>query len=92
MGAANSAIGRSLESFLGYSGRQEEIILLETTEPLSTTTIMNGETEAKNEAEQRRPGLVIFADVPRTEEGAIEYAVTWKKGQTWEGHKVHGFE
>ena len=25
----------------------------------------------------------------RTEGGATGYAITWKKGQTWKGHKVH---
>ena len=47
VGAANSGIGHSLESFLGCSGRREETVLLETAEPFDATTIV----EAKHEAE-----------------------------------------
>jgi ribonuclease HI len=45
--------------------------------------------EAKKEAERERPGLVMFTDGSRQENGAAGYAVAWKNGQSWEGVKVH---
>ena len=36
-----------------------------------------------------RPGLTIFTDGSRLENGATGYAVTWKKGMSWKGHKTH---
>jgi len=36
-----------------------------------------------------RPGLTIFTDGSRLENGATGYAVAWKKGDTWKGHKTH---
>ena len=35
-----------------------------------------------------RPGLAIFTDGSRPEDGATGYAVAWKKGDTWKGHKT----
>jgi len=36
-----------------------------------------------------RPGLSIFTDGSRLENGATGYAVAWKKGASWKGHKTH---
>jgi len=37
-----------------------------------------------------RPGLIIFTDGSRpVENGAIGYAVIWKKADTWKGHRTH---
>ena len=47
------------------------------------------EEEGKKEAEEERPGLVMFTDGSRLEEGAAGYAVAWKNGQTWKGIKTH---
>ena len=51
-------------------------------EPFDATTVVQEETEAKYEAERRRPWLVIFTGESRTGEGATGYAVTWKKEGT----------
>ena len=36
-----------------------------------------------------RPGLTIFTDGSKLENGATGYAVAWKKGDTWKGHETH---
>jgi len=41
------------------------------------------EAEAKSEAERRRPGLTMFADGSRPDDGATGYAVVWRNGQSW---------
>jgi len=43
----------------------------------------------KAEAERTRPGLAIFTDGPRQDNGATGYEVVWKKGLTWKGIKTH---
>jgi len=41
------------------------------------------------EAERNRPGLTMFTDGLRLEEGAAGYAVVWKNNQTWKGINTH---
>jgi len=41
------------------------------------------------EAEKARPGLTIFTDGSRMEDGAAGYAVVWRKGESWAGIKTH---
>jgi len=58
--------------------------------PLDASTTFEEEVVAALEAKQLgRPGLTIFTDGSRLENGATGHAVTWKKGLTWEGHKTH---
>jgi len=47
------------------------------------------EAAAKADAEKTRPGLTMFTDGSRLDDGATGYPVVWKKGQTWTGVKVH---
>ena len=47
------------------------------------------EEEAKKEAEKARPGLTVFTDGSRLEDGAAGYAVAWKRGESWVGIKAH---
>ena len=51
--------------------------------------IQEEEAEAKAEAEKTRPGLTMFTDGPRLDDGAAGYSVVWKKGQSWAGIKTH---
>ena len=58
--------------------------------PLDASTTIEEETAAALEARRLgRPGLSIFTDGSRLENGATVYAVTWKKGHAWKGHKTH---
>jgi len=41
------------------------------------------------EAEKARPGLTMFTDGSRMEDGAAGYAVVWRKGESWAGIKTH---
>jgi len=36
-----------------------------------------------------QPGLVLWTNGSRDENGAVGYAVVWKKGRSWAGRKVH---
>ena len=36
-----------------------------------------------------RPGLTMFTDGSRMEDGATGYAVAWRKGESWAGIKTH---
>ena len=52
------------------------------------------EQEARRaEQEARRAdsqlGLVLWTDGSREENGAVGYAVVWRKGRRWAGRKVH---
>ena len=41
------------------------------------------------EVEKARPGLAVFTDGSRLDDGAAGYAVVWKNGQSWVGIKTH---
>ena len=47
------------------------------------------EEEAKAEAEKVRPGLTMFTDGSRMEDGAAGFAVVWKKGEPWASVETH---
>ena len=53
------------------------------------TLVQEEEAEAKAEAERPRPGLTMFTDGSRQEDGTTGYAVVWKKGDSWKGIKSH---
>jgi len=36
-----------------------------------------------------QPGVVLWTDGSRYENGGVGYAVVWKKGRRWAGRKVH---
>jgi len=85
---ANTAIGKRLAKALNYTWTEtEETVLLE--EPGTLDMIQEERGEAKREAEEARPGLVMFTDGSRTESGAAGYAVAWKNGLSWKGIKTH---
>ena len=90
IGAADSALGQRLQSYLGCWNGREETVLLEVASPLDATTTIEEAEAAANEVKRTdRPGLTIFTDGSRLENGATGYAVVWKNGQTWKGHKTH---
>jgi len=64
-------------------------VLLEELETLDAELIQEEEAEAKAAAEKARPGLTMFTDGLRMEDGAAGYAVVWKKGESWKGIKTH---
>jgi hypothetical protein len=79
VGAA-SDIGTRLESVIGYSGRTEKTVLLETSVPLEADTVVEDEDLAKKEAEKDRPGLTLFTDGSQLDCGAT--------GSRWCGGRV----
>jgi len=64
-------------------------VLLEEVEVFDVELLQEEEAEVKAEAERAWPGLTMFTDGSRMENGAIGYAVVWKNGQTWEGIKCY---
>ena len=86
---APSEIGRRLTNALAYAGRTEPTVLLEEPETLDAELLQEEEAEAKAEAEKVRPGLTMFTDGSRLDDGATGYAVVWRNGQTWKGIKTH---
>jgi hypothetical protein len=48
---------------------------------------MEARESAKAEAERFRPGLTIFTDESRADNGAVGYAVVWPKEGRWVGIK-----
>jgi len=87
---AGTEIGKRLGAALCYSWTEtEKTILPEELELLEAALIQEEREEAKKEAEKERPGLVMFTDGSRQEEGAVGYAVAWKDGHTWKGIKTH---
>ena len=86
---APTAIGRRLTNALAHRGRTESTLLLEEPETLDAELLQEEEAEAKAEAEKTRPGLTMFTDGSRLDDGATGYAVVWKNGRTWEGVKAH---
>jgi len=90
VGAPDSALGQRLQSALGCWNGREETVLLEVAFPLDATTTIEEEAAAAKEANQLgRPGLSIFTDGSRLENGATGYEVVWKKGSQWKWHKTH---
>jgi len=57
-------------------------------ETLDAELLQEEEDEAKAEAERARPGLTMFTDGSRMEDGAAGYSVVWKNGQSWAGIKT----
>jgi len=74
---------------LAYTGKTESTVLLEEPETLDAELVQKQEAEAKAEAKKARPGLTMFTDGPRTDDGATGYAVVWKNGPSWVGIKTH---
>jgi len=90
IGASDNALGQRLQSNLGWWNGKEETVLLEVASPREATTTIEEAEAAANEAKRiDRPALTIFTDGSRLEDGATGYAVVWKNGQTWKGHKTH---
>jgi ribonuclease HI len=86
---AVSEIGKRLKNALAYRGRTETTVLLEEPEALDAETIQEDEKSAKTEAERTRPGITMFTDGSRLDDGATGYAVAWQKGQSWVGVRNH---
>jgi len=62
---------------------REDTVFLEAATLLEATTTIEEEAAAASEARQPiRPGLTIFTDGSRLENGATGYAVAWEKGLT----------
>ena len=90
---ASTAVGRRLANALAYTGRTESTTLLEEPETLDAELLQEEEAETKAEAVTSRPGLTMFTDRSRLDDGATSYAVIWKNGQFWAGTKTHmGFD
>jgi len=81
-----TAIGRRLTNSLSCSGRVESTVFLEELETLGAELLLE-EVEAKAEAEKARPGLTMFTDGSRLDDGATGYAVVWKNSQSRVGIK-----
>jgi len=86
---ANTAIGQRLSTALAYTSWTEETVLLEEPETLDAELIQEEEEEAKKDAEKTRPGLTMFTDGSRMDDGAAGYTITWKRGESWVGIKAH---
>jgi ribonuclease HI len=88
---ARTGIGRrtKIALALAHRGRTETTILLEQPEALDAETLSEDEKGAKTEAERTRPGLTMFTDGSRLENGKVGYAVVWQKGRSWVGIKNH---
>ena len=90
MGAPDSALGQRLQSVLECWNGREETVLLEVASPLDASTTVEEEAAAALEARRPdRPGLSIFTDGSRLGNGTTGYAVAWKQGASWKGHKTH---
>jgi len=85
---APTGIGR-LTNTLAHGGPTKSTVLLEELEILDAELLQKEEAEAKAEAERTRPGLTMFTDGSRLDDGATRYSVVWKRGLTWAGAKVH---
>jgi len=67
----------------------ERTVLLEEPKTLDAVLLQEEEEEAKAEAEKARPGLTMFTDGSRMEDGASGYEMVWKNGVSWAGIKTH---
>jgi len=81
LGAASSGLGKRLEKALGYTGRVEATVLVETPEALAAATVVEGQEATQKEAERPRQGLTLFTDGSKRESGASGYAVVWRRGE-----------
>jgi len=86
---APTGIGRRLTNALAHGGPTESTVLLEEPETLEVELLQEEEAEAKAEAERTRPGLTMFTDSLRLDDGASGSSVVWRQGLTWAGAKVH---
>jgi len=86
---APTEIGRRLTNAVAYTGRVESTVRREEPETLAGELLQEKEAEAKAAAEKERPGLTMFTDGSRLDDGAAGYAVVWKNGQSWKGIKTH---
>ena len=86
---APTGIGRRLTNALAYGGQTENTVLLQEQETLDAELLREEEAEARAEAEGIRPGLAMFTDGSRPDDGATGYSVVWKRGLSWVGAKVH---
>jgi len=68
-----TAIGRRLTEAPAYVGRTESSVLLVKTETLDAKLLRQEEAEAKAEVEKPRPGLTVFTDGSRLDDGAAGY-------------------
>jgi len=74
---------------LAYGGQTERTVLPEESGTLDAELLQEEETEAKAKADRVRPGLTMFTDGSRLDNGATGYAVVWKGGLTWAGVEGH---
>ena len=72
---APTGIGRRLTNALAHRGRTESTVLLEEPVTLDAELLQEEEAEAKAEAEKNRPGLTMFTDGSRLDNGVTGYAV-----------------
>jgi len=72
-----------------HRGQTESTVLLEEPETLDAEQQQEEEAEARAEAERVQPGLTMFTDGSRLENGATGCAVVWRRGRTCTGAKVH---
>jgi len=86
---AKTAIGRRLTNALAHRDRRRAQSCSEEPETLDAELRQEEEAEARAEAERARPGLTMFTDGSRLENGATGYAAVWRRGRTWAGAKVH---
>jgi len=86
---APTEIGRRLTNALAYAGRVESTVLLEEPETLDAELLQEEEAEAKAAAEKERPGLTMFTDGSRLDNGADGHAVVWKHSRSWRDIKTH---
>ena len=85
-----TAIGKRLVSALSYTWTaMEEIVLGSVPLPFEAEVIQEEREKAMEEATAPQPGLTMFTDGSRMEEGATGYAVASKEGQTWTGVKTY---
>jgi len=85
-------MGQRMVHFSEYSGRVEEIFLPEDgpTELGSNIAIADAEwAEQEARRADTQAGLVLWTDGSRDENGAVGYAVVWKKGWSWAGREAH---
>ena len=87
---SSTAIGRRIKTALNRTWTStEQTVLPEDVEPLNAELIQDDREEAKSEAEKERPGLFMFTDGSRLEDGAAGYVVAWRNGLAWKGIKTH---
>jgi len=88
----DTAMGQRMVHFSEYSGRVEEVFLPKDgpTELGANISIADAEwAEQEAMRADSQPGLVLWTGGSRDENGAVRYAVVWKKGRSWAGKKAH---